>query len=1347
MTEALTAAQIRAARALLAWSQQDLAKQARLAPSTVADFERGHRTPLANNADAMRAALEGAGVTFPPGGAVVGPSPELPRKAQTGGAPVRWINATDLAQWAERRDGQGSMPELLTRLVRAAVGQAARLHFPSDESIQLPGWDGTCAVELGTEHIPSGASGWEIGTQREDITGKADRDYQKRTAEPLELVPALTTFVFVTPRRWNQKEAWASARRNENKWADVRAYDADDLVHWIELYPAVGNWLATTMRKRPSGVRQLEEVWEEWSLSTTPRLSTDLILAGRDEEAARVLRWLQGEPSVLSVQAESSDEAVAFLHASIQQLPPDYRTQYEARVLVATAVDSARMLGDSLSPLIVVLNDAEPGVAHRLIERGHHVYAAYGSEVRGTEDICRLPRPPRDALQDALRGMGLDENRAERLAKDSGRSLAILRRLMPAVPTRLPRWAGARPAPGVVGALLAGAWNEDSAGDTTALERLGGAPYAAIAADLSPLVVTLDSPIMKIGTTWKIASRRDSWFLLAQYLTSADVDRLLDVAFDVLATPSPLFDIEAAQRNLAAIKGAQPVYSLLVRHGLLETLVLLTLFPGQLPGVSNTTRLRAERIVQRLLRDADRKRWWSLAREFQLLAELSPDEFLAALEDSLDGSDPAVSVLFEEDGGPFGGEHISTLLWALESLAWSPQHLARTAAVLARLAAIDPGGRFSNRPANSLRSIFILWLPQTHATLDERLRVLDRIRKSDPAVAWKLMLGILPTGHDSLSPSPQPRWRDFALTKREEITYPLIARGSEELSRRLLEDVGVDAGRWKELIEALPNLLPHQRLRALTQLRTSATSMSDDRVRLEIGTALQKLLHRHRAYPAAGWALPANEVDELEAARNALHPSDPVQKYAWLFEQRPDLPNPTGKGYRADEIEALRLQREAVVEVLSALGTGGIFALAAAANVPGFVGRAIAHLSDDPHSHDEILTRGLNGSSHAEHSVAHGMILELFQRHGQTWAVELLQRSQSEGWSPEAITRIFLALPHEQWTWTLAASFGRDIEDAYWKRVPLLWINGEHDAFSFAIRQLLEVGRARHAVDLAGQWIDKGFDSGLLVEVLTKAASEPVDSGVGRNDIVMFQHHVVEILKHLDHGGDVSDDDMARLEWNYLSLLEYSDRPPMVLHKVLATRAEFFVEVICAIFRASKESGLVEEPPVDSERARTIASHAFDLLQSWERLPGTAHDGTIDAAALEGWVRTARILCSKVGRGAIGDQQIGQILAAAPADSSGVWPIVAVREVIETSRSRELETGLLVGVHNRRGVTSRGPTDGGMLETQLSKQYREWSEATAIEWPRTAAVLDRIAKDYEEQAHWHDHDAERVHSS
>lgn len=58
----LTPEQSRAARGWLDWSQEELASRANVSLSTVRDFEKGRRTPIANNLNALRRAIEAAGV-------------------------------------------------------------------------------------------------------------------------------------------------------------------------------------------------------------------------------------------------------------------------------------------------------------------------------------------------------------------------------------------------------------------------------------------------------------------------------------------------------------------------------------------------------------------------------------------------------------------------------------------------------------------------------------------------------------------------------------------------------------------------------------------------------------------------------------------------------------------------------------------------------------------------------------------------------------------------------------------------------------------------------------------------------------------------------------------------------------------------------------------------------------------------------------------------------------------------------------------------------------------------------------------------------------------------------------
>ena len=56
--------QSRAARAWLDWSQEELVAKASVSQSTVRDYEKARRVPIANNLTAMKAALEAAGIAF-----------------------------------------------------------------------------------------------------------------------------------------------------------------------------------------------------------------------------------------------------------------------------------------------------------------------------------------------------------------------------------------------------------------------------------------------------------------------------------------------------------------------------------------------------------------------------------------------------------------------------------------------------------------------------------------------------------------------------------------------------------------------------------------------------------------------------------------------------------------------------------------------------------------------------------------------------------------------------------------------------------------------------------------------------------------------------------------------------------------------------------------------------------------------------------------------------------------------------------------------------------------------------------------------------------------------------------
>lgn len=146
---------------------------------------------------------------------------------------------------------------------------------------------------------------------------------------------------------------------------------------------------------------------------------------------------------------------------------------------------------------------------------------------------------------------------------------------------------------------------------------------------------------------------------------------------DVLGSADPRFNLEPDERWRADLSGDDAAYSGLVRTGMAEVLVLLSVFGAQAKAVPHAG-LNADKVVKRLLGNADAERWWSLHRQLRVLAEASPEEFLNAVDKNLAQNDPSIMHLFQEGRNDLffgGGGEYPHLLWALEVLALTISHV------------------------------------------------------------------------------------------------------------------------------------------------------------------------------------------------------------------------------------------------------------------------------------------------------------------------------------------------------------------------------------------------------------------------------------------------------------------------------------------------------------------------------------------------------------------------------------------------------------------------------------------------------------------------------------------------
>ena len=1340
MNGALTLEQVKAARALLVWSQQELAAKARIATSTVADFERGVRTPTVNNVQAIREALEAEGLQFIAGGVVEQAMlPHQPQKPRPGSL-VRWINATDLSQWGERRDGQSGLPELLRRLVYATHGPAATVRFPSDESVQYSGWDGTCTVATGSEFVPAGDSVWEMSAQRTSIQGKADKDFDKRTANPMGRDPRKTAFVFVTPQRFAGKDKWVAEKKTLRIWRDVVAIDADDLVHWLETCPAVAQWLPVKIGRRPQGLRNLEEVWKEWTCATTIPLTFEVLLTDRDQSHIAVLKWLRATPELMAVQADTPEEAMAFLYAALSPLPEAHRLYYLSRCVVADTTDTARQLLGLGTPLIIVLTEPDAGLARLLVNDDHHVFVATGSDATTSFGASGLRRPWRFHLQTALIKAGLSEEDAYQLAHASGCSIAVLRRLMPAAPGMRSGWAVQAPDE-LIAAMFAGAWVDNNLRDRKLVSDLAGCTYEQLESVLARLASGPDSPIVRLGNVWKVVSLRDLWTQIGAQVTPSQFARFEAVYHEVLGAIDPRYARRPKSKYYEEAGEFGVEASSVLRQGLSEAMIAPAVYPqwaNLIPHIAE----RVDGAVRKLLRDASPALWWSLSRDFRNIAEAAPEAFLKALEDSLEGQDPPVSSLFRGDEGVIHStEYLSSLLWALEMLARSPDYVMRVAMLLVRLDEIDPGGEWGNRPFASLRRIFVMWFPQTYATPAQRLKVIDHIVREHPDVGWKLLIAIAPKLYDISAPSAPLNWRDFAPDQPEVITYAIVAEVSQAIGSKLLAVVGDRLDRWLALLDMWANFDAAWRRDAATQLKAFAARLSEPSEIESLRNHLRILLERHRGFKDAAWAMGDEDLRPLDEVFNALQPAGVENRVRWLFLPGAlDLrPNADFKMLQ-DDLEAQQVK--AAEDLVRELTPDALFAFIATITMHGALGNAITKSQAPDATKLDLMKRGLLTDGDNETAFALGILWALKRvagEGGDSWVRQLWAQAITEQWGERAEMRIVHALPHTAEVWAEIETRSATLAEAYWKTVDIYRIPGDTDPAQVAER-LCAAGRGYDAIGWLAQNIAARPPGPLLVKTLYQAAKS---TGSVIGNVAMADYGLGIILNYLETAADVSEQEIAVLEWAYFQVLRYSQRPVRTLHRALARDPDLFVLLLKHIFLPAKDSGVEEPEPSDIDGARKLAEQAYIVLHDWALVPGADDQGVIDLVALEDWVKRARKLLAEAGRGEIGDSKIGEILSAAKPAPGRPWPPEPVREIIEMVRSRALEQGFETGVYNRRGVTVRMPHDGGKLERDLAVRYRTDAEALRFDWPRTSACLFRIAEFYDSDAERQDLNAEQ----
>ncbi|MBS4688626.1 hypothetical protein J4G63_15430 [Aeromonas sobria] len=876
-------------------------------------------------------------------------------------------------------------------------------------------------------------------------------------------------------------------------------------------------------------------------------------------------------------------------------------------------------------------------------------------------------------------------------------------------------------------AVLLGSWNDKNIHDIEAITQLFGIDHEEWLRKAQDLLHCPDSPLSLKNGIWNVVNRTELWKQLGSRIIDQDLDTFKRLAISILKESDPAFELPAKDRYAASIYGKELQYSRVLRKGVAEGLAILA---SQLGSCNHCSQGKAEvtsvLVIRELLAAADWIRWGSLDGLLPALAEAAPGEYLAAIEAAIRLEPCPFDELFSQEGdGITGGNYLTGLLWSLEGLAWDEQYLVRVCVVLGEIASHDPGGRWANRPSNSLTTILLPWMPQTLASIEKRKVAVDTLLKEVPEIAWELIIQLLPDEHRTSFGTHKPIWRGIIPENWEKGVKPEeYWQQSSYYAERAVAAAGNNIERLTKLIDRFDSLTEPAFEQLVNVLSSEPIYTLSEEKRLPIWNRLNKFTSKHRKFSDTNWALPEELIVRIEKVATLLAPIDPFNLYQKIFSDREtEFYNENGDW--EEQAKKLDLQREmAISEIFNKYGMDGVIRFAESVSSPHHVGYSICHVVNNDIER-ALLPNLLDSDDNKHRMLVSSFIYRKTRINGWEW-VDSIDRTS---WTPVQIGQFLACLPFSKEAWKRAANWLLNKENEYWSRVHANAYQIDGDP-AIAIDKFIEHGRPHAAISClsAMRHTKQVLNADQCVRALLGALSSEEDSST------MNRHSIIELIKYLQTEPSVEQDHLFRVEWAYLPLLDrHSGLAPKCLERKLATEPEFFSELIRLIYRSKKNDQPVGEV---TETSKMIATNAWQLLREWKSPPGTQEDGTFSEERFVEWIRSVKEICTESGHLEVALTTIGEVLIHTPPDINGLWIRRVVADVLNGRDAESMRDGFSSAIYNSRGVHWVDPS--GKQERELAEQYRRKAEEVEnAGFVRLAVTLREVADGY-------DRDAERI---
>ena len=873
-------------------------------------------------------------------------------------------------------------------------------------------------------------------------------------------------------------------------------------------------------------------------------------------------------------------------------------------------------------------------------------------------------------------------------------------------------------------AIMIGSWNDRNKPDLEVVSQILGISYEEWLNKARGILHWENSPLSLKDGIWKVVDRANLWRTLGSHILDPNLDVLRSLAISVLKEIDPAFDLPADDRYAASVYGKGMIFSPALRKGIAEGMAILG---SQPEACVNCSQGKAEttcsQILRELMSDADWALWGSLNGLLPDLAEAAPSEFINVVESALRQKPCPFDEIFSQEGnGLTGGNYLTGLLWALEGLAWDEQYLVRVCAVLAELSTHDPGGKWLNRPSNSLVTILLPWLPQTLASFDKRKVAVRTILKEWPDIGWALIAELLPGRHQTTSGSHKPIWRKIIPDNFEKgVSNDEYWQQSSFYAELAVDAAGKDVGRISILIDHFDGLTGPAFDRLLQVLASDEVAGLPEENKLFIWDRLSKFAKRHRRFSDADWALPDNLLSRIEGVAEKLAPTDPFYLYQHIFADNDHELYDVSGDWEKQRAKLEARRDNAIIEILQKFGFEGVLNFSEVVSSPGQVGHALGAVAQQT-IEDALLPSFLDSQDSKRKALISCFIWRRFHLTGWEWC----DKVDKSCWTAGQIGQFLAWLPFTKDTWDRASGWLHARDGEYWNRADANAYQADGDV-NFAIQKLVENGRPHAAIGCLDMMrhSNKPIDRSQCVRVLLAAVSSSEPS------YAINGHRIIELIKFLQADTEADVDDLFKIEWAYLSLLDrHRGASPKILESRLSNDPEFFCDVVRLIYRSKNEGQNLNEP---TEASKEMAINAWRLLREWKTPPGMHEDGVFSDEGFTVWLQRVKESCAQSGHLDAALSITGEVLIHAPSDADGLWINRTVAEALNDREAERMRSGYRIGRYNSRGAHWVDPS--GAPEIRLAEEFRVKAEALEnAGFHRFSVTVRELAETYECEA-------------